>query len=534
MLTETDLAAIRVRLGDRLRRRIPGAVPAAAGSGGGQEPAPRSVLVCGAGGCSGGGRQLYAAMRDELLRRGLSEQVELVSAGCLGLCGAGPVLLVAPEGAVYTGVRVSDVWEIVEDHLLAGKPVERLLAGYAGPEGKLFSGETRLIISRWGTVNPERLEEAVAAGAYQALAEAVLRRTPASLGEPAARLIAGSAQADCLVCSLNESAPGASIRRTLAESDPHSLLEGMALAAYAVGAEQAVLHVPAEYALAAERLRLALRSAEDAGFLGRRILGSEFSLRVEIRTGVEEFLQKDAPALLEALHGRRAAPEAAIEGLSGGPFSVDGERVLAANPESLVRLAFAAASLYGVPGACPSGADTQLLSLGGRIQRPRLCEAASAVSLRELIDGIGGGVPAGESVQAVQYGGPAGGFLRPDQLDAPLCSARLRAWSEGMGAPVLTVIGGRENLLDSLRVAYRYLGSRSCGRCSTCRIGLARMEERLSEYSEEEPDDAILHQLLELGRQLMETSRCAFGRSSAIPILTYLAHFRGISREKND
>ena len=530
MINETDMAALRMQLADRLRRRKPGGNKAVAA---GEEPRPRSVLVCGAGGCaSGGGRQLYAALRDELLRRGLAGQVELVPTGCLGLCAEGPVLAIAPEGVVYSRVGVADVWEIVEDHLLAGKPVERLLAGYIAPEEGLYSAETRRITARWGIINPERLEEAVAAGSYRALAAAVLRKESVELVRLAGEFLPGFGPADGVVATLNEPAPGVYLRSTLAESDPHSLLEGLALAAIAVNAPLAVLHVPAEYTLAAERLRLALRAAVEAGFLGDGLFGGEASLRVELCVGEEDFLQKDDSALLEALGGRRAAPAPAdpIDPAASGCGVLGGLRVRIASPESLVRLAFAASSRLAAAEEPSAEEETVLLALSGRLLRPRLCEASASMTLRELIEQMGGGLPEGDELQAVQFGGPTGGLLRPDQLEVPLNAAGLRAWREGMGAPVLTAIGGDESLLDALRSVYRYLGRHSCGQCSVCRIGLARVEERLGAAGEE-PDAEAVRQLAELGKQLREASRCGFGRSAARPLLTYLAHFCGVEVE---
>ncbi|WP_058302076.1 (2Fe-2S) ferredoxin domain-containing protein [Gorillibacterium timonense] len=545
-MTETDLETIKLQWADKMRRRKRSPIEEVV-AGGSREPALRSVMVCGASGCHDKqGRELYATVRDELIRRKQDERIELVQTGCLGICGQGPVLVVYPEGTVYTSVHVSDVWEIVEDHLQAGRPVERLVAGYIGAtedatpqalslpqserpfmeEWSFFSGQTRVLTSRWGKINPERLEEAIGAGEYRAWTDAVLRKNPSDLLELAQSYLPDSSQADCLVCSLNEAAPGLVLRQALAESDPHSLIEGLALAGYAVGASCGYIHVPAEYELAARRLRLAIQEASASGLLGEGILGSGYSFRLELCIGEEDFLQKEATALLEALKGRRAIPGGGVESALGRLF-FEGGAVMVGAPETFALLSHAAAEAgkQADPVVVSDVGKTQLLALSGRIRQPGICEVAASLALGKVIESVGGGVPEGEAVRAVQYGGPAGGYLRPDQCGLPLSNPTLLKWSEGMGAPEVRVIGEKESLLDAVRTAYGFLGNQSCGRCSTCRIGLMRIEESLSRLTEEDPDAGLLRHLRELAELLRETASCSFGHSAANPLLTYLDHF---------
>lgn len=550
MKTLMDLESVRIQLADKLRRR------SRRKEGDASRQPLRSLLVCGATECHNlHARELYAAFRDELMQRGLSDTVDLVQTGCFGICGLGPVVVVYPEGVLYSKVQIADVWEIVADHLLEGRIVERLAlperigscATELEPEDgwSFFTSQQRKLLRNIGRINPERIDEAIASDGYRALALGLHEFTPESLiaaatesglrcrnessppvGEKWGHAAAVTDAPLCVICNTNESGPDNIISRALMEGDPHSLLEAMAICGYAIGAAKGYIYVQADYALSIRRLQLAIEEATNFGLLGRCILGTDFCFEIEIRLGEGDILLSQDTALLEAMKGRRGLPQPnAVSKTGVYPFESGKAIVHDAETLSNVPILVLNKSRRYAGAEEEPEASTKILELSGQVVNPGICEVTLGTTLRELIFGIGGGIPDGAEFKAVQLGGPAGSYLGAEKLDLPIDLESLAEYGSVSGSPGITVLTADNSILEAVLGNIAYLKEESCGQCPICRIGLTRQQEILTNISKGESQRIDIAKLRHLAHQLKETGMCPLGKAAANPVLSSLDYF---------
>ncbi|NMA55700.1 MAG: NADH-quinone oxidoreductase subunit NuoF [Firmicutes bacterium] len=512
------------------------------------------VLVCGGTGCtSGGSPRIKALLEEELAKNGLEKEVNLVVTGCHGLCEMGPLVIVYPEGTMYVHVQPEDVSDIVSEHLLKGRIVERLL--YKEPvtaervphygDLPFYHKQERLVLRNCGYINPEVIEEYIGRDGYAALAKALAEMTPDEViqevldaglrGRGGAGFPTGLKWNFCrkakgepkyIVCNGDEGDPGAFMDRSILEGDPHRVLEGMAIGAYAIGASKAVIYVRAEYPLAVRRLHLAVKKAEEMGLLGDNILGTDFSLHIDIKEGAGAFVCGEETALLASIMGQRGMPWPrppfpAVSGLWGKPTNINNVETWANIPDIILRGAdwFASMGTEKCKG-------TKVFALTGNVQNTGLVEVPMGISMREIIYDIGGGVPNGKKFKAVQIGGPSGGCLPESQLDLGVDYESLTGAGAIMGSGGLVVMDEDTCIVDVARFFLSFTRAESCGKCTPCREGIMRMLEILDRISAGEGRMEDLDLLEKTAHIIQDTSLCGLGQTAPNPILSTLRYFR--------
>jgi NADH:ubiquinone oxidoreductase subunit F (NADH-binding)/(2Fe-2S) ferredoxin/ferredoxin len=512
------------------------------------------VLVCGGTGCtSGGSPRIKALLEEELAKNGLEKEVNLVVTGCHGLCEMGPLVIVYPEGTMYVHVQPDDVADIVEEHLLKGRIVERLL--YKEPitaervpqyrELPFYHKQKRTVLRNCGYINPEIIEEYIGRDGYSALGKALIEMTPDEViqevldsglrGRGGAGFPTGLKWGFCrkatgepkyIVCNGDEGDPGAFMDRSILEGDPHRVLEGMAIGAYAIGASEAVIYVRAEYPLAVRRLHLAVKEAEEMGLLGDNILGTDFSLHIRIKEGAGAFVCGEETALMASIMGQRGMPWPrppfpANSGLWGKPTNINNVETWANIPDILLRGAdwFASMGTEKCKG-------TKVFALTGNVQNTGLLEVPMGITMREIIYDIGGGVPGGRKFKAVQIGGPSGGCLPESQLDLPVDYESLTGAGAIMGSGGLVVMDDSNCIVDVARFFLNFTRAESCGKCTPCREGIMRMLEILDRISAGEGKMEDLDLLERTARIIQDTALCGLGQTAPNPILSTLRYFR--------
>ena len=503
----------------------------------------RRVLYCSAAGCvSCGGNAARDAFKDAIRQRGLEESCEVVGTGCMGLCGKGPLVKVAPDETLYASVDAAAAATIVEEHLQGGRPVEALALDTTQP---FFAEQTRIVLEDCGRIDAMRIEEYVAVGGYEALAKAVTEMSPAEVIEELRRsglrgrggagyptglkwaiVRKAPAEQKYVVCNADEGDPGAFMDRSVLEGDPHRVLEGMAIAAYAVGATQGYIYVRAEYPLAIERLKLAIRQAERAGLLGNRILDSGLSFRVDLRMGAGAFVCGEETALLRSIEGRRGRPKPrppypSESGLFGMPTVINNVETFA-NVAPIVARGGAWFASIGTP----KSAGTKVFALAGKIRNTGLIEVPMGIPLRKIVFDVGGGPPEGAAFKAAQTGGPSGGCIPAAHLDLPVDYESLAAVGSIMGSGGLIVMDSESDMVDVARFFMEFSMEESCGKCVPCRVGTKHVHGLLEKISRGDatPDDLAL--LEELCVMVKETSLCGLGQSAPNPVLSTLRFFR--------
>ena len=512
------------------------------------------VLVCSGAGCvSSGCRAVAEALRTELQRRHLEEEIQIVQTGCVGSCDLGPVLITYPEGVFYQRVKAEDVAAIVEEHLLKGRIVERLL--YRRPTtGELlptldqidfFSRQQKIVLRNCGVVDPARIEEYIARDGYQALAKVVTSMTPEQVIEEVktsglrgrggagfptgvkwqfVRQATGSPK--YVVCNADEGDPGAFMDRSVLEGDPHSVIEAMAIAAYAVGANQGYVYVRAEYPLAVERLSHAIRQAREQGLLGRDIFGSGFDFDLDIRMGAGAFVCGEETALMASLEGRRGEPRPrppfpAQQGLWRCPTLLNNVETYANIPAIILR----GASWYAQFGTEKSR-GTKVFALAGDINNTGLVEVPMGSTLGDIIYDIGGGIRNRRAFKAAQTGGPSGGCIPREMLNTPVDYESLKELGAIMGSGGLIVMDEDTCMVDLARFFLDFVQDESCGKCTPCRIGTKRMLEILERITQGQGTMADLERLEELAVWVAEASLCGLGQTAPNPVLSTLRYFR--------
>ena len=514
------------------------------------------VLVCGGTGCtSSGSEQIIKEMEARLKENGLENEIKVVKTGCFGLCALGPIMIVYPEGAFYSRVTVDDVKEIVEEHLLKGRIVKRLLYDETVHEGsdetkslnevKFYEKQMRVALRNCGVINPENIDEYIAFDGYKALGKVLTEMTPQQVideikasglrgrgggGFPTGVKWQFTAQAQgdqkFVACNADEGDPGAFMDRSILEGDPHSVIEAMAIAAYAVGANQEYIYIRAEYPIAVQRLQIAINQAKEYGLLGKNILGSDFDFDLELRLGAGAFVCGEETALLTSIEGMRGEPRPrppfpAVKGLWMKPTLLNNVETYA----NVCQIILNGAEWFSGIGTEKSK-GTKVFALGGKINNTGLVEIPMGTTLREIIEEIGGGIPNGKKFKAAQTGGPSGGCIPASLMDTPIDYDSLIAIGSMMGSGGLIVMDEDNCMVDIAKFFLEFTVDESCGKCSPCRIGTKRLYEILDKITRGKGTMEDLDRLEELCLSIKEGSLCGLGQTAPNPVLSTLRYFR--------
>ena len=513
----------------------------------------RAILLCGGTGCLSSNSMDIKGKFDELVAENhLEDKVSVNIVGCFGFCSQGPFVKIFPEDTLYRLVRIEDVEEIFHTDILGGQIVERLL--YVDPatgekvakqdDINFYKKQKRVALHGGGVINPESIEEAMGYGAFRGL-ERALKMDPQEVideilasglrgrgggGFPSGRKwqFAKNSVSDqkYVVCNGDEGDPGAFMDRSILEGNPYAVIEGMMIAGYAIGASEGYFYVRAEYPIAVNRLRNAIKQMNEAGILGENILGTGFNFQAHIRLGAGAFVCGEETALLNSIEGKRGMPRPrppfpAVKGLWGEPTIVNNVETLACVPYILREGAAEFASC-----GTEKSKGTKVFALGGKVNNVGLVEIPMGTTLRELIYDIGGGIPEGKQFKAIQTGGPSGGCLTADALDEPIDFDNLVAKGSMMGSGGAIVMDEDNCMVDVAKFYMEFICDESCGKCSPCRIGTKRMLEILTRITEGNGTMEDLQELEELGNTVKWGSLCALGQTAANPIMSTLAHFR--------
>ena len=513
----------------------------------------RAVVLCGGTGCLSSNSQAIKEKFEQLIQqRGIDDKVSVNQVGCFGFCSQGPFVKIFPEDTLYRLVKLEDVEEIVEKDLIGNEVVERLL--FVDPATKekvakqddinFYKKQVRIALHGCGQINPEDINEALGAGAFKGLSKALKMdradvikeildsglRGRGGGGFPTGRkwqfAYAQPAGEKYVVCNGDEGDPGAFMDRSILEGNPLAVIEGMVIAGYAIGAQNGYFYVRAEYPVAVNRLRIAIKQAEEIGLLGDNILGTDFSFRVHIRLGAGAFVCGEETALLNSIEGQRGMPRPrppfpAVKGLWQKPTIINNVETLACVP-FIMREGAAKFAAYGTE----KSKGTKVFALGGKINNVGLVEIPMGTTLRELIYDIGGGIPNGKKFKAIQTGGPSGGCLTEADLDTPIDFDNLVAKGSMMGSGGAIVMDEDNCMVDVAKFYMEFICDESCGKCTPCRIGTKRMLEILTKITNGQATMDDLEQLEELSRTIKAGSLCGLGQTSANPVISTLTHFR--------
>jgi NADH:ubiquinone oxidoreductase subunit F (NADH-binding)/(2Fe-2S) ferredoxin/Pyruvate/2-oxoacid:ferredoxin oxidoreductase delta subunit len=512
------------------------------------------VLVCGGTGCtSSGSNDIFAALKSELATKGLEKEVEVVKTGCFGLCELGPVVIVYPEGAFYSQVKVEDISELVEEHLLKGRIVKRLIYHDAIEDDKIkslnkvgfYAKQERIALRNCGVIDPENIDEYLAFDGYKALEKALTKMTPQDVidemkksglrgrgggGFPTGLKweFAAKQKNDqkYIICNADEGDPGAFMDRSVLEGDPHVVLEAMAIGGYAIGANQGFIYVRAEYPIAVQRLEVAIAQARDYGLLGKNIFETGFDFDVEIRLGAGAFVCGEETALMRSIEGERGMPTPkppfpAVSGLWGKPTVINNVETYANIPQIIYKGADWFASI-----GTEKSKGTKVFALGGKITNTGLVEIPMGTTLREVIYEMGGGIPNNKKFKAVQTGGPSGGCITADNLDISIEYDTLVAMGSMMGSGGMIVLDEDNCMVDVARFFLDFTRDESCGKCTPCRVGTKRMLEMLEKITEGKATLEDLDKLEKLALSIKASALCGLGQTAPNPVLSTLKYFR--------
>ena len=513
------------------------------------------ILVCGGTGCSSShSQELIDAFHNQLQERGLAGEVQVIKTGCFGLCALGPVVIVYPEGCFYSHVTVEDIPEIVEEHILKGRIVTRLLYQETVVDDstiknlnhtKFYEKQTRVALRNCGVINPENIDEYIAMDGYEALGRVLTRMTPDEViqvvkdsglrgrgggGFPTGQkwLFARQSPGDVkyVCCNADEGDPGAFMDRSVLEGDPHVVLEAMTIAGYAIGAHQGYIYVRAEYPIAIHRLQIAIKQAREYGFLGDDIFGTGFAFDIELRLGSGAFVCGEETALMTSIEGHRGEPRPrppfpAVKGLFGVPTILNNVETWANIP----RIILNGADWFAGMGTERSK-GTKVFCLVGKINNTGLVEIPMGTTLREIVEDIGGGIPNGKKFKAAQTGGPSGGCIPASLIDTPIDYDNLIAIGSMMGSGGLIVMDEDTCMVDIAKFFLEFTVDESCGKCTPCRIGTRRLLEMLEQITVGNGSPELLKEMEELCYYIKANSLCALGQSAPNPVLSTLHYFR--------
>ncbi|HIU20182.1 MAG TPA: NADH-quinone oxidoreductase subunit NuoF [Candidatus Limiplasma stercoravium] len=511
------------------------------------------VLVCGGTGCSSSGSgELIRRFEEQIAKQGLDKEVKVVRTGCFGLCEAGPVVIVYPEGTFYSRIRPDDVDEIVSEHLLKGRIVQHLVYKEKSKEEHLsldnidfYRSQMRLALRNCGVIDPESIDEYIAFDGYKALAKVLTEMSPQQVidevlrsglrgrggaGFPTGKkwqfAAASQAEQKYMVCNADEGDPGAFMDRSVLEGDPHAVLEAMAIGGYAIGASEGYIYVRAEYPIAVKRLQIAIEQAREYGLLGKNIFDSGFDFDVYIRLGAGAFVCGEETALMHSIEGGRGEPKPkppfpAVRGLFDKPTNINNVETLANIPQIILK----GADWFSSIGT-ENSKGTKVFALGGKINNTGLVEVPMGTPLREIIYNIGGGIPGGKKFKAVQTGGPSGGCIPAEQLDIAIDYDSLTAIGSMMGSGGMIVMDEDNCMVDIARFFLDFTVDESCGKCTPCRIGTKRMLEILERIVEGKGEEGDIEKLESLAKNIKATALCGLGQTAPNPVLSTLKYFR--------
>ena len=512
------------------------------------------VLICGGTGCtSSGSATIQDKFDEELKRLELEKEVKVVKTGCFGLCEAGPIVIVYPEGAFYSHVKLEDVTRIVEEHLLKGRIVKDLLFHEAVEEETIkslnevgfYKKQDRVALRNCGVINPEKIEEYIAFDGYRALGKVLTEMTSEEVikeikdsglrgrgggGFPTGLKWEFTARAEgdikYVCCNADEGDPGAFMDRSVLEGDPHAVIEAMAIAGYAIGANKGYVYIRAEYPIAVKRLGIAIAQAKEMGLLGENIFESGFSFDLEIRLGAGAFVCGEETALIASIEGERGMPRPkppfpANKGIWQKPTLINNVETYANIPQIVLK----GASWFASIGTEKSK-GTKVFALGGKINNTGLVEIPMGTTLREVIYDIGGGIPGGKAFKAVQTGGPSGGCITADHLDTPIDYDNLVALGSMMGSGGMIVMDEDNCMVDIARFFLDFTCDESCGKCVPCREGTKRMLEILDKITSGKGTMKDIDDLENLAHSVKDSALCGLGQTAPNPVLSTLRYFR--------
>ncbi len=512
------------------------------------------VLVCGGTGCtSSNSSAIIEALETQLAEKGLSEEIKVIRTGCFGLCALGPIMIVYPEGSFYSQVKVEDIPEIVEEHLLKGRIVTRLLYDETVSTEKIkslketefYSKQHRVALRNCGVIDPENIDEYIAYDGYQALAKCLKEYTPEQViqimkdsglrgrgggGFPTGLkwsfTAANEADQKYVVCNADEGDPGAFMDRSVLEGDPHCIIEAMAICGYATGATEGYVYVRAEYPIAVNRLQIAIDQAREYGLLGKNIFDSGFDFDLHIRLGAGAFVCGEETALMTSIEGNRGEPRPrppypAVKGLFAKPTTENNVETFANVPQIILK----GADWFKSMGTEKSK-GTKVFALGGKIKNTGLVEVPMGTTLREVIYEIGGGIPGGKAFKAAQTGGPSGGCIPASLMDTPIDYDNLTAIGCMMGSGGLIVMDEDNCMVDIAKFFLDFTVDESCGKCTPCRVGTKRLREMLEKITDGKATLKDLDELEELCYYIKENSLCGLGQTAPNPVLATLKFFR--------
>ncbi len=512
------------------------------------------VLVCGGTGCtSSGSEKIIKAFEDEIQATGLTNEVKVIKTGCFGLCALGPVVIIYPEGAFYSRVKPEDIKEIVDEHLLKGRIVKRLLYTETVQEDTVkslnetdfYKKQKRVALRNCGVINPEDINEYIAYDGYQALGKVLTELSPDDVvdillrsglrGRGGAGFPTGKKWAFAkaqppgqkyVCCNADEGDPGAFMDRSVLEGDPHAVLEAMAIAGYTIGADQGYIYVRAEYPIAVKRLEIAIKQARENGLLGKNILGSGFNFDIELRLGAGAFVCGEETALMTSIEGHRGEPRPrppfpAVKGLFGRPSILNNVETYANIPQIILKGAEWFASM-----GTEKSKGTKVFALGGKIHNTGLVEIPMGTTLREIIEEIGGGIPGGKKFKAAQTGGPSGGCIPASLIDTEIDYDNLIAIGSMMGSGGLIVMDEDNCMVDIAKFFLEFTVDESCGKCTPCRIGTKRLYEMLDKITRGQGTLEDLDKMEELCHYIKDNALCGLGQTAPNPVLSTLHYFR--------
>ncbi|HJX34651.1 MAG TPA: NADH-quinone oxidoreductase subunit NuoF [Desulfatiglandales bacterium] len=512
------------------------------------------VTICGGTGCRAwGSEEVRLAFLEEIKKQGLEGKADVMRTGCHGFCERGPVVVILPREIFYQQVVIEDVAEIISETLLGGRVIERLL--YVNPvtggpvvynhDVPFYKGQMRKVFSDNGRIDPTEIDDYIARDGYAALSKALFFMTPEEVIDEVERAgLRGRGGAGFptgkkwrftrgaldpvkyIVCNADEGDPGAFMDRSVLEGNPHLVLEGMLIAAYAIGAENGYVYVRAEYPLAVQHLNMAIEQAEEFGLIGDGILGSAFNFHVKIKEGAGAFVCGEETALIASIEGRRGMPRTrppfpAIAGLWGKPTNINNVETYA-NVRSIILDGATAYAAIGTAGS----KGTKIFSLTGKINNTGLVEVPMGTTLREVIYEIGGGIPKERSFKAAQMGGPSGGCLPSKYLDLPIDYESLNEAGSMMGSGGMIVMDEKTCMVDIARFFLSFTQDESCGKCVPCRLGTKRMLEILTRITRGEGMEGDIELLQEMGQNIKDASLCGLGQTCPNPVLSTIYHFR--------
>ena len=513
-----------------------------------------NVLVCGGTGCtSSNSLQIAEKLKEELIKKGLEKEVNVITTGCFGLCALGPIMVVYPEGSFYSMVNIDDVPEIVEEHLNKGRIVTRLLYQETVDNDSIkslnktafYEKQKRVALRNCGVIDPEKIDDYIAQDGYAALGKVLTEMTPEEViqtmldsglrGRGGAGFPTGlkwkfargnDADQKYVCCNADEGDPGAFMDRSVLEGDPHVVLEAMAIAGYAIGASQGYIYVRAEYPIAVKRLQIAIDQAHEYGLLGEDIFCTGFNFDIKIRLGAGAFVCGEETALMTSIEGKRGEPRPrppfpAVKGLYQKPTTLNNVETYANIPQIILKGADWFASM-----GTEKSKGTKVFALGGKINHTGLVEVPMGTTLRTIIEEIGGGIPGGKKFKAAQTGGPSGGCIPAQHLDIEIDYDNLIAIGSMMGSGGLIVMDETDCMVDIAKFFLEFTVDESCGKCTPCRIGTKRLLEMLEKITKGQGTLEMLDEMEALCNYIKANSLCGLGQTAPNPVLSTLHFFR--------